>query len=54
MSAGSDNLQPLLAHERREDAAKIGDMSASFFYVHADAGAHFDHRLDHFRFDLLA
>ena len=54
MSAGSDDLQALLAHKAGKDAAKICDIGASFFYIFADSRAHFDHRLDHFGFDLLA
>src|ERR1051326_7566135 len=53
MSAGSDNLQPLLAHQTRNDTAQVCDIGSSFFYVFADSGAHFDHGLDHFGFDLL-
>ena len=30
------------------------DVGAGFLNVVTDAGADFDHRLDHFRFDLLA
>src|SRR6185503_1752261 len=53
MSAGSNNLQPLLAHQTGKDTAQVCDVPSSFFYVFADSGAHFDHRLDHFWFDLL-
>jgi hypothetical protein len=53
MSAGSDNLQSLPAHQTRNDTAQVCDIGSSFFYVFADSGAHFDHRLDHFGFDLL-
>src|ERR1044071_4301077 len=53
MSAGSDDLQALLAHQTRHDTAQVCDIGSSFFYVFADSGAHFDHRLDHFGFDLL-
>src|SRR5690348_5926544 len=53
MSTGSDNLQSLFAHQTRNDTAQVCDIGSSFFYVFADSGAHFDHRLDHFRFDLL-
>jgi hypothetical protein len=34
--------------------AEICDVGAGFFYISADPSAHFDHRLDHFRFQLLA
>ena len=54
MCAGSDNLQSLLAYKAGENATKICDIGAGFFYILADPSAHFDHRLDHFRFDLLA
>src|SRR6185503_134962 len=53
MRAGSDNLQPLLAHQTRNDTTQVCNIGSSFFYIFADPGAHFDHRLDHFRFDLL-
>src|SRR5690349_17545668 len=53
MSAGSDNLQSVFAHQTRNDTAQVCDIGSRFFYVVADSGAHFDHRLDHFRFDLL-
>src|SRR5438552_6652365 len=54
MCASSDNLQALLAHKGREDAAKICDIRASFLYIFADSRADLDHGLDHFWFDLLA
>ena len=54
MCAGSDNLQSLLAHQAGKEAAKICDIGASFFYIFADSCTYFDHRLNHFRFDLLA
>src|SRR6187397_1509745 len=53
MSAGSNNLQPLLAHQTRKNTPQVCDVPSSFFYVFADSGAHFDHRLDHLWFDLL-
>src|SRR5690242_1948494 len=53
MSTGSDNLQSLFAHQTRNDTAQVCDIGSSFFYVFADSGAHFDHRLDHFGLDLL-
>jgi hypothetical protein len=37
----------------RKDTAQVCDIGASLFYVFADSGAYFDHRLDHFGFDLL-
>src|ERR1051325_11821084 len=53
MRSGSDDLQPLLAHQTTNDTAQVCDIRSSFFYVFADSGAHFDHRLDHFGLDLL-
>src|SRR4030095_5235139 len=52
--ARSNNLQALFAHQAGNDTAQVCDIASSFFYIIADSRAHFDHRLDHFRFDLLA
>src|SRR6266568_8344561 len=54
MCAGSNNLKSLLAYNGGENATKICDIGASRLDIFADPSAHFDHRLDHFRFDLLA
>ena len=53
MSAGSDTLLALLAHQTRNYTAQVCDIGLSFFYVFADSGAHFEYQLDHFGFDLL-
>jgi len=54
MGRSCGDLQPVLLSERRYDAAEAGDVGAGFLNVFADAGAHFDLRLDHLRLDLFA
>src|ERR1043165_7063935 len=54
MRTGSDNHQALLADKAGENTAKIYDIGAYFFYIFADPGTDFDHRLNYFRFHLLA
>ncbi len=54
VGGGGYNGEPFAVCQLGDGAAQANDIGSTFFDVAADAGSNLDHRLVHFRLDLLA